>query len=453
MSVSDRRSAKPGALAWFILTMVGLVLLGFMKDVYRDDFPMSEEAYLLQFVLTLDVHNDSWHPMHLAAVEKLANPDAGLYQTIFFEQNVKFQYPPPSLLPIMALVSFGMDWEDFLTVMNMVSLLSLLGLAWCVFRIAIVIFRRYGGADHISFAAQFVLFLAMLVGTVTFYPVIRAQYLGQVQVILDFAVALAFLLWLNGRNAAAGVLIALATIIKPQFGLLFLWAILRKEKAFAIGVFVVLAIAGIVSLAVFGWQDHLDYLAVLSYIGRHGEVFWANQSVNGILNRLISDVSSLDWHFNAYAPYNSLVYAGTLASTIGFLLFGLIYRPAWVRSNPVSNDRITPLLDMATMILLTTIASPVAWEHHYGVALPVAVIALAFIIILLQEDRSAPTVVALILCVTGYFLVASFFAYTEEVKYSHPPVNLLQSYIFFGGLLLIAALLLLRARARKLVAA
>jgi len=39
------------------------------------------------------------------------------------------------------------------------------------------------------------------------------------------------------------------------------------------------------------------------------------------------------------------------------------------------------------------------------------------------------------------------------VKYSHPPVNLLQSYIFFGGLLLIAALLLLRARARKLVAA
>jgi|TARA_R100000005_G_scaffold69194_3_gene37074 hypothetical protein len=451
MGNSDIRGGKAGPLAWFVVMMAGLVLLGFLKDIYRDDFPMGEELYLMDFVLTFEANLDSWYPMYKAAFEKMTNPDDGLYQTIFFDQHIKFQYPPPSLLPIMALIQFDVGWPSILELMNISSFLSMIALSWCVYRIAIVIFRSYGGWTEISPILRIVLFLVMLVGTLTFYPIIRAQYLGQIQVMLDLVIALAFLLWLEERKAAAGIMIALAALVKPQFGLLLLWALLRKEKHFALGMFAVLAVVGIVSLIVFGFRDHIDYLAVLSYIGKHGEVFWANQSFNGILNRLISDVSSLEWNFYAYAPYNGLVYAGTLASTICFLLFGLFYRPAWVRNNPDNKNPMITLLDMATMVLLLTIASPVAWEHHYGVAWPVAVIFLALIVILLRTDNAIPTVLALVFGIAGYFLLANFFPYTEEVQYSTPPINILQSYIFFGCLLLIAALLLLRVRARSLL--
>ncbi|MAL77703.1 MAG: hypothetical protein CMN55_01090 [Sneathiella sp.] len=451
MGTSDIRGSKAGPLAWFLVMMAGLILLGFLKDIYQDDFPMGEELYLMDFVLTFQVNLDSWYPMYRAAVEKMTNPDAGLYQTIFFDQNIKFQYPPASLLPIMGLVNSGVTWEDFLSIMNITSFISMIAISWCVYRIAIVTFRSYYQHGEFSWGLRFVLFILMLIGTLTFYPIIHAQYLGQIQVILDLVIALSFLLWLEERKIAAGVMIALATIVKPQFGLLLLWAVLRKEKHFALGMFAVLAVVGIVSLIVFGFQDHIDYLAVLSYIGKHGEVFWPNQSINGILNRLLSDVSSLEWDFYAYAPYNSFVYAGTLASTIGFLLFGLFYRPAWVRNDPGNKDPMISLLDMATMVLLLTIASPVAWEHHYGVAWPVVIVLLALIVILLRTDKTLPSVLSLVFGIVGCFLVANFFPYAEEVAYSTPPINILQSYIFFGGLLLIAALLLLRVRARPLL--
>src|SRR3546814_17616937 len=101
---------------------------------------------------------------------------------------------------------------------------------------------------------------------------------------------------------------------------------------------------------------------------------------------------------------------------------------------------------MATMILLITIASPVAWEHHYGVVWPIAITLLALVVILLRTDSALPTVLSLLFGITGYFLVANFFPFTEEVEYSIPPLNLLQSSIFFGGILLFVALLLLLLR-------
>ena len=50
---------------------------------------------------------DSWDPM-IAALDWLQEPHAGkLYESIFFQQQIKFQYPPTSLLPLAVMRAAG----------------------------------------------------------------------------------------------------------------------------------------------------------------------------------------------------------------------------------------------------------------------------------------------------------------------------------------------------------
>src|SRR5690606_38962435 len=126
--------------------------------------------------------------------------------------------------------------------------------------------------------------------------------------------------------------------------------------------------AGILSLGIFGLAEHLDYLSVLSYISRHGEVYWPNQSMNGLLNRLLVDVNPLKWSYTDFAPFHPVVYFGTLVSSIALLVLALGYRPRWARppSDAVAPEakRTESGLGLCTAVMVLTIAAAVAWEHH-----------------------------------------------------------------------------------------
>ncbi|MEX1034795.1 MAG: hypothetical protein WDZ54_02480 [Sneathiella sp.] len=104
MSTSDIRDGKFSSLVYLSLIVGGVVLFGFMKDIFGDGLFSGKTISLFEYVLTFDANADSWFPMYQAAVEKLNHPELNLYQTIFFENKIKFQYPPASLLPFMGLV-------------------------------------------------------------------------------------------------------------------------------------------------------------------------------------------------------------------------------------------------------------------------------------------------------------------------------------------------------------
>src|SRR5258707_536508 len=54
-----------------------------------------------------DAWADSWEPM-LAALNWLHMPQHGtLYKSVFFDEQIKFQYPPTSLLPFAAMEQLG----------------------------------------------------------------------------------------------------------------------------------------------------------------------------------------------------------------------------------------------------------------------------------------------------------------------------------------------------------
>jgi hypothetical protein len=85
--------------------------------------------------------------------------------------------------------------------------------------------------------------------------------------------------------------------------------------------------------------------------------------------------------------------------------------------------------DFCTMALSITIASPIAWEHHYGILLPI------FAVLLTSSLASRRR---LVLIAASYVLISNFFPATNLLA---PTVfNLAQSYLFFAALVVLILL-------------
>ncbi|MCF8468923.1 MAG: DUF2029 domain-containing protein [Sneathiella sp.] len=437
---------KQNPVVLLIIILGGLILLSLAKDLFFLLWAYSYEFELIDIYLSFPLNGDSWIPIYHAADTFITHPDQGIYQTVFFQEKMKFQYPPIGLLPFIAMIKLDFDYWSIVQYMSVISFISIIGITFCLYKIVIASYSKNMSTQGvISTKVKVILFVTIAAGTITFYPIMRGHHLGQIQIILDLLISFAFLTWVQDRKSMSGVLIALAALIKPQYALLLLWSLMRKEKDFTKGLMFIFVPAAIVSLGFFGFQEHLDYLSVLSYIGKHGEIYLANQSMNGVLNRLFSGINSSNWATNAFAPYNLKVYAGTLISTAFFIFIGLLFRPAWARAKAGSGSQSESLLDMAMMVIVATIASPVAWEHHYGVTWPIFMIAFISITDIILIRRDWVILSSLFLLCLSYLLVSNYFDVLEfDEKLYMAPWNLVQSYIYYGGLMLLIVVVVLR---------
>src|SRR5215470_10650065 len=135
--------------------------------------------------------------------------------------------------------------------------------------------------------------------------------------------------------------------------------------------------------------------------------------------------NSLGFNDNAFPPFNAWVYAGTLITSF-IILSAALFR----RGNQGDPDR---TLDFCTMALSITIASPIAWEHHYGILLPVFAVLLA---------SSLGNRTRLVLIAVSYVLISNFFSIAN--MFALTILNVVQSYVFFAALVVL--ILLHRAR-------
>jgi alpha-1,2-mannosyltransferase len=386
---------------------------------------------------------DSWHPMLLAYHRRTTDPDARLYD-LFFVERVKFQYPPSSLLmfelvPRSMTVPRGTSaapeglldprlrrWLNRLALAAV--LLTVLGAAM-VLEVRLARLNpdarlRWGGTALRAL-------LAAGLG-LTYYPLVKGYELGQVQVFLGCLATYAVLFHLLGWDALGGACLGLCCLVKPQYGVLLLWGVLRRRWRFALGLGGVLLLGTVVALARFGLADHLDYLRVLRAISGTGEVFWPNQSANGLAHRLLGNGDPVNWNGSAFAPPHPWVYAVTLGSSL--VILGLALFP-WRRRPAVPGPA-----DLLLMLAAATLASPVAWEHHYGAFLPLFAAVLPELIRARPLGRwTAPLFAA------SYLAMAGAVAYPPSL-FANPWTGLLASHLFFGALILFV-LLLQRRRA------
>jgi hypothetical protein len=182
----------------------------------------------------------------------------------------------------------------------------------------------------------------------------------------------------------------------------------------------------LVSILLYGWHNHIAYLDVLSFISRHGESYYANNSINGIAHRLLFNGPNLTFNSQAFAPYNPYVFAVTLVAGLAFLV------PPLLRTRGAQQPNI---YDFGMAGLCFTMGAPVAWEHHYGIMLPLFVVALRFALL---DAAPAARHSALLMIATAWFLSAGRLPLVDHL--SDTVLNVLQAHLFFGGLLLLRVL-------------
>lgn len=399
------------------------------------------QYHLWQF-LRLRQDLDSWEPMWQAFEQIKAAPKEPLYAQIFFDEHTKFQYPLTSLLLFyglqVVLVPFNPQYPETLyQLLAIISWLSFIGLLI----VSVIIFRdsqRVSVSTAQTLATDAnkpkpLLSILLLLGLgLTFYPAIRAYSLGQIQAWINLIFALMLWAWIHEKKKISGVLGGLICLIKPQYAVILLWGLLRKQWQFAIALLSVTAIGWLTACTLFGLSNNLDYLKVLSFISKRGEAYYPNESVNGLMNRLLFNGSNLQWTGDAFAPFNGWVYACTLLSSV-FLLIVALRSPRPKATSDSSTD-------FMLVSLTATMASPVAWEHHYGILLPIYAVLLPQ----LSQHRIWGSF-TLPLLGLSYWLTSNYF-YVAKKFAALPLLNIFQSYLFFGALIVLLSLHRLRAQ-------
>jgi hypothetical protein len=364
---------------------------------------------------------DSWFPMGRALDFLHGSPIGLLYQNLFFSEHIRFQYPPSALLLLDLLRSLGITASTQLNSIN-AGLLMIFGLVFAIFSVWMLGPIRWSGF-RLPIGP-----IAFLVA-VRFYPNNAAFQFGQIQLLLGLLFLLACFALLSERRALAGCLVAAAVTIKPQFVLFGLLALWQKDWRFVVGFVSVFGSAAVLAVWLYGWDNNLDYLNVLKFLSEHGEYHHLNQSINGILVRSLYAGPSIDLDPNhllpqPFPPFIRAVYLATTLSSLIMIAIPFAYRVRGAANN---------VLCFCVAGALFTMASPIAWVHHYNVLLPGYVVVLKFI---LDRERGWAALAALGISfiMTGFPLVAPF-------SPTAPGFNLMQSHVFFGACILVALLL------------
>jgi alpha-1,2-mannosyltransferase len=389
-----------------------------VATVVNTGLPGSSASRLLARVLYKN--EDSWRAMRAAWTQLKQHPDQPLYDSIL-ATRIKFVYPPSSLLPVSALAGVLGPAAVSNVVFNTLSfgfLAVMVAAVWRCYQLLIVAPRTAVWLDHV----------VPVVFILTNYAVLKSVELGQIQTWLNCLFSVAVLCLVLGRRGMAGFLMGLVVLIKPQMALLLPWAIIRKDWSFVKGMAAVVVIGGSLSLVCYGLRPHLEYLETLATISRHGEAYVANQSFNGLVMRMLHLGDDTYFEAGRFAPYNPVVYFSTLMTSLLLIGYGMFYRLGDYRNEPV--------LSFCLAAVCFTAASPLAWEHHYGL-LPVV-----FVVCLAATARrdgrwNGATGISLSLAV-AYILTAVRFAATHALR--NTPFNFLESLVYFGVLLLLATI-------------
>lgn len=411
--------------------------------------------------LRLPVGTDSWGPMwsglsRWQEVRTGGPAAASPYELALRLDQCKFQYPPSSWLLIEALPApaglplacegsasgaefHAASWsaKPWIGAASLLACLALVGVS------VLLMLRGTGSwaataapAPLRALRPTLPLLLAAGLAGLSFYPLVKGHTLGQLQVFINLALGAA--LWLlPKRPLASGLLVGLCCLVKPQYLLLLVWGLLRRHRSFAAGVAAVF-VAGLgVALARYGLDVHLQFLRHLQGLSQVGEAFWPNQSLNGLLNRLLQTGDAAVWAPASFPAYHPLVRWGTLIGSL-VLLAAALWTPRRRLGAPATV--VGMRLDLAVMLAALTIASPIAWEHHYGSFLPL----FALLLGVLAAQPHWPRRSALVLGV-AFVLMANAVLRPDWI-FVHPLVGLAGSHLWLGAVTLFVLLLLWRRR-------
>lgn len=375
--------------------------------------------------------DDSWTPIALALDHMDHDIPSTLYEDTYYHSSEQFVYSPMSLLLFRWTQPLpGLNWYDRDS-LNRIGWWMVLVLAAATALVFVWRARPDAPTAPAGKADVAVRIGLAFVATFLFYPAIKGYGLGNMQTWLNAAYVIALVAWLWRKPFATGLVLGIATVVKPQMSLFLLWALLRRQGRLALGMLVAVVPMAIVSLRHFGWPIHREYLDLVGVLSRRGESYQASQCVNGLLNRALFLGPNLKWDGgHTLLPYDARVHVATIVTSL--ILIGLAL--LWHRRDTARRDP----LDFTGAMLTFTMAAPVAFEHHYGFLVPV--FWLVFVRILEGPASSRRGWLAAL--GVAYFLSANYLWPVRHFAHTH--LNFVQSYLFFGALLLLFLIYRLR---------
>ncbi len=357
---------------------------------------------------------DSWLPMMQSVDYFRAHPDLPIYSAPLYDTLI---YSLSSILPLWLLKSLGMGDGTMLRLLAVTSWLAVVGVAAvCLLLGRKLLANRGVRLDWRTAAAVCLLVLFC-------YPLLKGYSLGNAQTFLSFGFALLLLLWSSGKERAAGLVGAVLALVKPQYVLLLVWMTVRRKWNAAAAFLATGILLVALAVLVFGWRNNLDYLHVLAGLSRKAQSHFANQSMFGTLNRTIGNGENLGYTPLVYTPYIRWVYLATVSTAL--VLVGAVLLFPWGKLRGSTGD-------LAAMGVISVAASPMAWEHHYGIVCGV----LAWVWFAYGcWQRKRPWLLGL-----AAFLMMSALLGFNRLAPCHG-WNVLQSYMYLGALLLVGVLM------------
>ncbi len=341
------------ALALIVVAQLAVLATGvrFLRTAKIAEWGMFQAAGALAAILVLSVFifvvseppyvfsdfRKAYYPAGVAVLES-ADALSPLIERVFFVNlpSVAYFFAPLGLLPFKwaAVVFFAAGIAATL-------------LAW----------RLLAQQAQLTHAGMLVLLLLFAANG----PLLNSLREGNTShyVLLLLAVALGFLR--DGRHLQAGVALGLCALIKLPLLIFGPYLLLRRNWYATAAFSGVLATAGVISLAAFGWDQNVRWfeLCVLQF-SRNPIGAFNVQSFPGFFLRLEGGETLLrDWSAHPIEPAQRY-----LATAIVLALMSLAIAVGARRTNPAADDE-RQVLEFCVVTTLAVIASPMSWTHYY----------------------------------------------------------------------------------------
>ncbi len=198
-------------------------------------------------------------------------------------------------------------------------------------------------------------------------PLYYSARLGNLSHVLLLPLLLALRGLASGRDAAAGVTLAIVAVIKPPFFLFLPYFLLRRRWWALAGMG--LATAAVVALSILwvGLDLHRTWVRdyVIAFSARPIAAYNV-QSISGALARFVAPGHSVDWHPLEIGP---LFTVGRYILTLTCLATALVVCAA--RGDPKSAA--ARWSESSVVLCLALLVSPITWTHYYcALVIPLA---------------------------------------------------------------------------------
>jgi hypothetical protein len=213
----------------------------------------------------------------------------------------------------------------------------------------------------------------LALAALAFFPLVHAVQLNQATLLITVLIGGAIALLDKQRTALAGVALGVACAVKPQLALVLPLLMFHTRRTVAAAAITGVVLLGL-SLAYAGVDNHVAYVTRVLPALAGGYAYFANQSFNGLFNRLLVD--SNIGVFAMPPPSRAVAIATAIAAVLAYAA-----TLRFIARLP-RREGLSPWV-LALAWLVATAISPIAWQHHYAPALLI----FGMLVVELREGR------------------------------------------------------------------